>query len=121
MNKIIWPVLIRHFLVVAITFLATKGVLSHEVADKMNRGDTVELWSGAWSFNLAMIQNVLIGVAAPVLIPLVWGVTSKLISSYKALVARVTPKALTAWEVNDVTATKGLITMAQSVSAEKIL
>lgn len=88
MSKIILGNIFRNLLTALIVFLVTKNVIEADVAEKLNRGDTVELWNGALSVNLAMITNVLVGLAVPIVIPIALGIWSRAKNAYATIIAR---------------------------------
>lgn len=98
MSKIALGPLIRHILTLLIGFFVAKHMLSADVQQKLLRGDTVELWGGAWSFNLKQVTDFLIN-CWPVVVPILIAVRGKLLDKYKLIVARLSPEKLTDTEV----------------------
>jgi len=88
MSKIILGNLFRNGLTALIVFLVTKNVIEADVAEKLMRGDTAELWGSGISINLAMIVNVLVGLAIPIVVPIGLGIWSRLKHAYETIVAR---------------------------------
>lgn len=88
-GKIILGNVFRNALTALIVFFVTKHVIQADVASKLMRGDTTELYPGSGiSINLAMIINVLVGVSLPIVVPIALGVWSRVTAAYETLVAR---------------------------------
>lgn len=111
MSKIALGPLIRHILTLLIGFFVAKHMLSVDVQQKLLRGDTVELWGGAWSFNLKQVTDFLIN-CWPVIVPILIAIRGKLLDKYKLIVARLSPEKLTDTEVK---------TVANNASLPKII
>lgn len=88
MSKIILGNIFRSLLTVLITFFVTKNVIEADVAEKLMRGDTVPLWNGTLNVNLAMVVNVLVGLALPIVIPISLGIWSRVKHAYATIIAR---------------------------------
>lgn len=88
MSRIILGNIFRNLLTALIVFLVTKNVIEADVAEKLNRGDTTELWGSGISFNLTMIVNVLVGLAVPIVVPIAMGIWSRVKHAYATIVAR---------------------------------
>lgn len=88
LGKILLGNIFRSLLTALITFIVTKNVLEADIASKMLRGDTVPLWNGTLNVNLAMIVNVLVGLALPIVLPIALGFWSRVKEAYETLVAR---------------------------------
>ena len=99
--KIILGNVFRAVLTAVFTFLVTKNVIEADVASKLARGDTVQLWSGALSINLAMVVNVLVGLCLPILLPISLGIWSRMTQAYETIVARSQAFAVTKQELKD--------------------
>jgi hypothetical protein len=87
MGRIILSNMFRSLITVTITFLVTKHVVQADLAAKLMRGETQYIY-GTLPINLMMIVNVAVGVALPILFPLVWGIWTRITLAYKMLVAK---------------------------------
>lgn len=99
--KIVLGNVLRSGLVALISFLITKRVIEADVASKLMRGDTLSLWQGAIPVNLTMVVNVLVGLAAPIILPLIWGIWTRTKAAYEAIVARSEAFAMSKEQVKD--------------------
>lgn len=118
MGKIILGNVFRNLLTALIVFLVTKNVIEADVADKLSRGDTVELWNGALSLNLAMIVNVLVGVALPIVVPIALGIWSRFKHAYATIVARSEAFAMSKSELKQEVASAGVGEIIRTVAKE---
>lgn len=117
MSKIALGPLIRHILTLLIGFFVAKHMLSVDVQQKLLAGDTVELWGGAWSFNLKQLTDFLIN-CWPVIVPIVIAIRGKLIAKYQLIIARLNPKMMTDGEVKAAAAESSLPEIISTVAAK---
>lgn len=120
MSKIILGNLFRNALTALIVFLVTKKVIEADVAEKLMRGDTAELWGSGLSINLTMIVNVLVGLAVPIVVPIGLGVWSRIRHAYETIVARSQTFAATKYELKAEVAQAGPIEIIKTVANEQI-
>lgn len=119
MTKIVLGNIFRNLITVLITFFVTKNVLEADVAAKLMRGDTVELYGSGISLNLAMIVNVLVGLALPIIIPISLGVWSRLKHAYETIVARSQEFAVTKHELKAAVADATPLDIIKTVATEQ--
>lgn len=119
MSKIILGNIFRNLLTALIVFLVTKKVVEADVAEKLMRGDTTELWGTGISFNLTMIVNVLVGVSLPIVLPISLGVWSRLKHAYETIVARSQSFATTKRELKVAVAEASPLDIIKTVATEQ--
>lgn len=118
--KIILGNVFRNLLTALITFFVTKSVIEADVASKLMRGDTTELWPGSGiSVNLTMIVNILIGISAPIAIPIGLGIWSRVKHAYETIVARSQQFAASKEEIKAIIAETPAVTIINAVASEK--
>lgn len=117
MSKITLGPLIRHLLTLLIGFFVAKHMLSMDVQQKLLRGDTVELWGGAWSFNLKQLTDFLLN-CWPVVVPILIAIRGRLIDKYKVIVARMSPGTMTDHEVKAVVASASMPEIIATVATK---
>lgn len=117
--KIILGNIFRNLLTALIMFFVTKGVIEADVASKLMRGETTELWNGSLSVNLAMVVNVLVGLALPIVVPIALGVWSRLKKSYETIVARSEAFSMSKEELKSVSAQASVSEIISTVAKEK--
>src|SRR5207247_7365045 len=84
-----------------IAFFVTRHMLSADVAAKLAKGDTVELWGGAWSFSIKQLVDFLAVTVVPILAPVGFAIWARIKLKYQLLVVQTAPRALTTAEVKD--------------------
>lgn len=104
MGKIVLGRLLSSLVVLLIGFFVARHMLSVDVAQKLMKGDTVELWGGAWTVNLKQIVDFLQVAIIPTLLPLGLAIWGRIKARYELIVARLTPKQLTHDEVKEIVA-----------------
>lgn len=119
MSKIILGNLFRNALTALIVFLVTKKVIEADVAEKLMRGDTAELWGSGLSINLTMIVNVLVGLAVPIVVPIGLGIWSRVKHAYETIVARSQAFALTKKELKAEVAQASVTDIIKTVATEE--
>lgn len=117
MSKITLGPLIRHILTLLIGFFVAKQMLSVDVQQKLLRGDTVELWGGAWSFNLKQVTDFLIN-CWPVIVPILIAIRGRLIEKYKLIVARLSAEQMTDTEIKAVAKQTSLPEIISTIQAK---
>lgn len=120
-GKIIIGNVLRTALIALITCLVTRHVIASEVAAKIMRGDTVSLYNGSIGINLAMAVNVLVGLVAPILIPIGWGIWSRVVVAYQVVVARCEAFALSGKQLRAKTDQAGIFDKVRTVIAQEPL
>lgn len=118
MSKIILGNIFRNLLTALIVFLVTKKVIEADVAEKLMRGDTAELWGSGISFNLTMIVNVLVGLAVPIVVPIAMGIWSRIKHAYETIVARSEAYAMSKTELKQEVAQASVTEIIKTVSQE---
>lgn len=119
MSKIILGNLFRSGLTALIVFLVTKKVIEADVAEKLMRGDTAELWGSGLSVNLTMIVNVLVGIAVPIVVPIGLGIWSRVKHAYETIVARSEAFAQTKKELKATVAEASPLDIIKTVATEQ--
>ncbi|MEY2512008.1 MAG: hypothetical protein QOE26_2771 [Verrucomicrobiota bacterium] len=104
MSKIILGRLASYLVVLLIGFFTARHMLSANVAQKLMKGDTVELWGGAWTVNMKQIVDFLQVAIIPTLIPLGLAIWGRVKARYELILARLSPKVMTHEEVKEQTA-----------------
>lgn len=117
--KIILGNVFRNLLTALIMFFVTKGVIEADVASKLMRGETTELWNGSLSVNLAMVVNVLVGLALPIVVPIALGIWSRLKHAYETIVARSEAFSMSKEELKSVSAQASVSEIISTVAKEK--
>lgn len=118
MSKIIIGRLISYLVTLLIGFFVARHQLSEDVARKLYAGDTIELWGGAWSINLKQVVDFLTISIVPALIPIGLAIWGRITERYKLIVARLSPKPLTNFEVKEKVADTPVTTIIQTVAAK---
>lgn len=108
MGKIALGPLIRHLITLLIGFFVARHMLSQDVANKLNAGDTVELWSGGWSVSIKQVVDFTLNAIVPALVPILWSIRVRLIERYRLIIARLSPTGTTHKEVKARAAKKSL-------------
>lgn len=119
MSKIILGNIFRSLLTALIVFLVTKKVVEADVAEKLMRGDTAELWGSGISINLTMIVNVLVGLAVPIVVPIGMGVWSRIKRAYETIVARSQDFAMSKTELKETVANASVGDIIKTVATEE--
>lgn len=119
MGKIILGNIFRNALTALIVFLVTKNVIEADVAEKMMRGDTTELWGSGISFNLTMVVNVLVGLAVPIVVPIALGVWSRVKHAYETIVARSEAFAMSKTDLKAEVANASVVDIIKTVATEE--
>lgn len=99
MTKIILEKIVLNLLTAIICFFVTKGVIEADVASKLMRGETTQLYGTGISLNLSMVVNVLVGLALPIIAPIAIGVWIRVKNAYATIVARSEAFATTKTEL----------------------
>lgn len=119
MSKIILGNLFRNALTALIVFLVTKKVIEADVAEKLMRGDTAELWGSGLSINLTMIVNVLVGLAVPIVVPIGLGIWGRIKHAYETIVARSQSFATSKHELKVAVAEASTLDIIKTVATEQ--
>jgi hypothetical protein len=117
--KIILGNIFRSLLTAVITFLVTKNVIEADVATKLARGDTVQLWHGTVGLNMTMIINVLVGLAVPIVLPIGLGIWSRMQSAYELIVARSNEFASSKKQLKDQVSQASVTEIIKTVATEQ--
>lgn len=117
MSKIVLGRFVSYLVTLLIGFFVARQMLSADVAAKLMRGDTIELWGGSWTVNLKQIVDFLVN-CWPVLVPLLLAIRGRIIEKYKLIVARLSPAKLTDEEVKEKVASTPLPQIISTVAAK---
>lgn len=116
MSKIILGRLVSYLVTLLIGFFVARHQLSADVADKLMKGDTVQLYGGAWNVSIKQIVDFLTIAVIPTLLPLGLAIWGRIKERYKLIVARLSPKPMTSTDVKELVADTPVVTIIQTVA-----
>lgn len=117
--KIIFGDVFRIMMASVFSFWAAKHAIGSEIAAKLNAGDTVAIWQGNVPLSLSLIVSFLVSVSMPLLLPLIWGVWSRVYEAYKLLVSRANKFATSRDELREQISTATPLQILQSVAVNE--
>jgi hypothetical protein len=117
MSKIVLGRFVSYLVTLLIGFFVARQMLSADVAAKLMRGDTIELWGGSWTVSLKQIVDFLVN-CWPVILPLGLAIRGRIIEKYKLIVARLSPAKLTDAEVKEKVAGTPLPQIISTIAAK---